>query len=545
MKFLKKTLFLTLLSCSILESWAVSTEEFTKKTTSLLNQIVSNNFIFIEQEDINKILNFLQTEWKKKIPDQKEFLTLMHTEIPFLGSLIKYADKDAFMNVEEAAPTFTNFKDAALALLQRGLTAYRRLKDNPAPGLDLSRLCLSEMGFNDQAFFLSSPVVKKIYPHMNKESVCSGLSCLYALCSLPKDSSVSLPTLPLLPCLASLEQLQGFGKKIYPHLSENWFWQNYNKLLCAKSLSTFSTEERSHMGAFLNLAHYFQNMQIHPLQEVMDYFAFPVTVRPQAHYGKLDDETIKSALEKDLKTKNPCILTDSEHATPLKEKAQKINLYDPNTTSGLKDFSDTKKAVEDYAQKYDYTKNYTRSSRASTWVYWNLLSDKNSSLEDVQLKQKILTGTRPTRKRTQKILSLTDPACPIFSLCSLSELQMLFRKSNTFKVAMWNPLRGLYDKKSWGDFPGSVSKFYDFLMEQMNRYPNASAVWKIFKKIDHLPQSNRSELYFSVMQHLPLSNDPKTWLEVNPGLIALAKNIEKATTTRRALCILEEYKRTL
>jgi hypothetical protein len=542
MKFFKKILFLTLLNCSI--SWAVSTEEFTKKTKLLLDEIISKNFeIGIVQEDTNKVLNFLQTQWKTENPDQKDFLTLMHTEIPFLGSLIKYASDYKY---KDSDLPFMHFEDAALAFMQKGLSAYRRFKNDLAPGLDLSRLCLSEMGFNEQGSFLSSPVVEKIYPHMNKDGVCGGLSCLYALCSLPKDSSVPPPTLPLLPCLASLEQLQGFGKKIYPHLSENWFWENYNKLLCAKSLSAFPAQERSHMEAFLNLTHFFQNMQMHPLQEVMDYFDFPVTVRSQAHYGKLDDETIKSALEKDLKTKNPCILAASEHVTTLEEKAQKIKLYDPNTPSGLKDFSNTKEVVEDYAQKYDYTKNYNRSSRPSEWVYWNTLSAKNSSsLEKVGFKQKFLTGTRPTRKRTQEILSLTDLPCPIFSLCSLSELQMLFRQSNTFKVAMWDPRRGLYDKKFWGEFPGSVSKFYDFVMEQMNRYPNASAVWKIFKKIDSLTKSEMSPLHLSVRQSLPLSNDPKTWLKPNRGLITLAQDIEKATTVIRARCILEEYQRTL
>ena len=132
-----------------------------------------------------------------------------------------------------------------------------------------------------------------------------------------------------------------------------------------------------------------------------------------------------------------------------------------------------------------------------------------------------------------------------FSLCSFSELQMLFHQSDTFKVAMWDPLRGLYDKKFLGEFPGSVSKFYNFVMEQMQKYLNASAVWKIFQKIDHLKHSEMSRLHSFVGQVLPLSNAPKTWLEVNPDLISLANNIEQATTARRALCILEKYERTL
>lgn len=145
-----------------------------KKTKFLLDQIISKSFkTDIEQEDINKTLNFLKTEWKNKSSDQKEFLTLMHTEIPFLGSLIKYASDYKY---EDSHLPFMHFEDAALAFMQKGLSTYRRFKNTLAPGLDLSRLYLSEMGFNDQGFFLSSPVVEKIYPHMNKDGLCHGLS---------------------------------------------------------------------------------------------------------------------------------------------------------------------------------------------------------------------------------------------------------------------------------------------------------------------------------------------------------------------------------
>ncbi|OJU72909.1 MAG: hypothetical protein BGO07_01705 [Alphaproteobacteria bacterium 40-19] len=480
---------------------------------------------------------------------------MIHAEPVFLATLLKYAneykdqsedDASSFINLEKAPLAFVNFAEAAMDLVQKGLSAYRRFKNNLAPGLDLSRLCLSEMGFNNQEFFLSSPIVKEVYPHINKDGICAGLSSLYALSCLPKDPFVKPLTLPALPCLASLEQLQGFGKIIYPHLSENWFWKNYNKILCAKSLSVFPAEERPHLQAFLNLTHFFQNMQIHPLQEVMDYFGFPVTVQSQIHYGKLDDETIKSALEKDVQVKNPCILTALGHATTLKKTTKNLQLYDPNIPSGLKNFSDSKEAVEDYTQEYDLGKYYHRPERISEWVYWSTLSAKDSScLKSVGFKQKFLIGARHTRKRSHQILALKEPTCPLFCLCSFSELKMLFDQSDEFKLAIWDPTRGLYDYPSWGKFPGSVSKFYDFVMEQMKIYPNASAAWKIFQKIDHLTQSKTSQLHFSVMQLLPLSNDPKTWIEVNPGLVALANNIEKATTARRALCILEEYKRTL
>lgn len=67
MKFLKKVLLLAFLGSSGLKSWAVSIEEFTKKTKLLLEQIVSKSSrLDIKQEDINNISNFLKNEWEKK-----------------------------------------------------------------------------------------------------------------------------------------------------------------------------------------------------------------------------------------------------------------------------------------------------------------------------------------------------------------------------------------------------------------------------------------------------------------------------------------------
>jgi len=153
---------------------------------------------------------------------------------------------------------------------------------------------------------------------LHSDGWCLGLSALYALCCLPKQPAQTTEPFPKLSLLASVEKMKGVGSAVYPYLSQEWFWENYNNLMCGVSLKKFSPEKRAHLSMFANLIHYLDSIDAQPSQEVVDYLGFPVKVIDQVHFWKLKEKNIKNLLENNMKTGYPFVFSAHEHAVCLK-----------------------------------------------------------------------------------------------------------------------------------------------------------------------------------------------------------------------------------
>lgn len=512
MNFFKKSLLILLLGFAV-ESFGAPKPRFTenmlkKNVTRALGQIIAKDSTFASSEEASQVIKFLQEEWKKSGPAEKEFLKLMHEQPEFLRLLGSCKDEEA--------------QEDSRQVIEVGVKCYNSCKNSLKPGLDLARTCLQAMGCAGQDFFLGSPVIKKHFKDLHDNGCCGGLSALYALCCLPKPPVERAEPLQQLPLLASLEQIKGVGASVYSHLSEKWFWQNYNNIMCAASLKQFPTQERANVSMFANLIHYLNGIGGQPSQEVLDYLGFPVTACDQVISGALKEKSVENFLKDTINTRYPFVFSSHDHAVCLKGTDKKeILFYDSNfgkvMLPGLSAF------LEEW-------KKYGENVGAFTMA--QVFYPKGACL--------------PYEGKPSKIDFPKTPAALLIYDHSIAELKSLFNSSNDMKINFWvNYL--VTDKKEIIAVPGGkLEEWHEFLEKKAKSYPSASSFLKIFRKLgsigEKIPESNNSKkLMASFKKAIPDVMATELWLKPNPRLVALASDVEKATTSRRLCLLLEEY----
>ena len=512
MNFFKKSLLLFLVGFAV-ESFGAPKPTLTQNmlkqnVTQVLDKIRVKDPTFCSSEEANQVIKFLQEEWKKSGPAEKEFLKLMHGQPEFLRLLGTCKNEET--------------KEDSRQEIAEGVKYYNSYKNSLKPGLDLVRTCLQAMGCVGQSFFLGSPVIKKHFKDLHDGGCCLGLSALYALCCLPKPPVEGTEPLQQLPLLASLEQIKGVGASVYSHLSEKWFWQNYNNIMCAASLKQFAPQERAHMSMFANLIHYLDGIGGQPSQEVLDYLGFPVTACDQVILGTLKENSVKDFLKDTIKTKYPFVFSSHDHSTCLQGTDKKeILFYDSNRGKVI-----LPKLSAFFEEWKRYGENF--HSVAMAQVFY----PKGASL--------------PYEGKPSKIDFPKTPAALLIYDHSIAELKSLFDSSNDMKINFWvNYL--VADKKEKIAVPGGkLEEWREFLEKKAKSYPSASSFLKIFRKLgsmgDKLSDSHNSKkLVASFKKAIPDMMAAELWLKPNPRLVALASDVEKATTSRRLCLLLEEY----
>jgi hypothetical protein len=520
MNFLKKSLLILFLGAAV-EGFPAHKRTFTENMlkqnlTRVWDEIRVKDPTFCSSEEANQVIKFLQEEWKKSGPAEKEFLKLMHVQPEFLRLLGTCKDEEA--------------KEDSRQVIEEGVKYYNSCKNSLKPGLDLARTCLQAMGYEGQVFFLGSPVIKKHFEDLHDDGCCLGLSALYALCCLPKPPVERTELFPNLPLVASLEKIKGVGASVYSHLSEKWFWQNYDNIMCAASLKQFPPQERAHMSVFANLIHYLNGIGGQPSQEVLDYLGFPVTACDRVILGQLTEKwqltekSVEDFLKDTIKTEYPFVFCSHDHAVCLQGADKKeILFYDSNRGKAI---------LPNLSAFFEEWKRYGENVHSVAVA--NVFYPKGASLP-YELK--------PSKKRISKIDFKKISVAPLIYDYSISELKALFNSRNDMKINFWVDYL-VTDKKEIIAVPGgTLSKWNEFLEEQIKLHPGASSFVKIFRNFISIAEntSDDEKLTASFKKAIPDIMAAELWLKPNPRLAALASDVEKATTSRRFCLLLEEY----
>ncbi|OJU72755.1 MAG: hypothetical protein BGO07_00835 [Alphaproteobacteria bacterium 40-19] len=128
----------------------------------------------------------------------------------------------------------------------------------------------------------------------------------------------------------------------------------------------------------------------------------------------------------------------------------------------------------------------------------------------------------------------------------VENLEFLFNEDNHMKIGFFvDHIVTDYEENT--PVPGgTLSKWSKFLEDKIESYPSASSFVKMFRKFfsvgKNIGEANAFDDFSRLFNNVfPDFYDPNLWIENNPKLVALANDIEKATTSKRFTLLLEEY----